>query len=184
MKEISVKARGGGFKQALVSDEDFDRVSSLTWHEKTGGYARNTVHLGKLNGRQKLRHVTMHRFIMGAGKGQIVDHINGNKLDNRRENLRFCTKSQNNAHGINLYKNSTSGLRGVHFHKRDRVWSTKIQVNKLPIHLGYFDTKEEAYATYVAASQLYFGEFSPYAVKNSMSGTSIMFDPQHETVNS
>lgn len=76
---------------ALVDDEDFDLVSAIRWHavqRRNSRYAQ-AMHNGKT--------VLMHRLVMSAGKGRIVDHINGNGLDNRRENLRFATTAQNRA---------------------------------------------------------------------------------------
>lgn len=87
-----------------------------------------------------------------------IDHINGDGLDNRIDNLRLADRSQNigNAH----YTGGVSGIRGVYASGRDSPWLAQIQVDGRCKHLGYFDTIEEAYEAYKAAAELYFGEFA------------------------
>jgi hypothetical protein len=133
---------------ATVDDEDFDMVSSCRWHY-THGYAKS------------YKGGYMHRMILSAKDGEIIDHINGDKLDNRRSNIRLANKSLN---GINrgLNKNNTHGFKGINFFKgRRKPWAARIKVNRKYICLGYYFTKEEAGAAYVAASKKYFGEFAP-----------------------
>lgn len=77
---------------ALVSDEDYERVAAYKWYLHSDGYAVRTV---VVEGR-KVK-VLMHRFIMEAAPGEEIDHINGNRLDNRRENLRRVNRTHNNA---------------------------------------------------------------------------------------
>jgi len=104
--------------------------------------------------------VRMHRIIAGANhKDEIVDHINGNTLDNRRSNLRICSNAEN---GRNRGKNSnnSSGFKGV-FLKRDK-WAAQIKHNGKSIHLGTFKTPEEAHLAYQRAANKLHGRFKNY----------------------
>jgi len=110
-----------------------------------GGYVRVT-----LDRKHYLAHRLIWKMVTGCDPEQI-DHINGNKSDNRIENLR------NVSHGVNmknkvLYKNSTSGIPGVNYHKRDDVWNAKVGIYGKQLHLGAFATKAEAIAARIAAN--------------------------------
>ena len=109
----------------------------------------NTVYVLLVNVKESLR---MHRVIMNPLEGQIVDHKNRNGLDNRIINLRLCSKAENNQNK-NISKNNKSGYRGVSLYKPNGKWIARLMVNKKAIHLGYFDTPEEANAAVVAARE-------------------------------
>jgi hypothetical protein len=103
------------------------------------------------------RHQPIHRVIMNAPKSLQVDHINGNKLDNRKENLRLCTNGQNK-HNMGVQKNNKTGYKGVYpFHGK---FGAKLKVNKVPFFLGYHDTAEDAARAYDRAATKYCGEFA------------------------
>lgn len=90
---------------------------------------------------------------------ELIDHINGDPLDNRIANLRVATKAQNGANrGMN--KNNKSGYKGVAYGKRDRRWGAYITVAGKSIGLGSYDTAEDAHAAYARAASRYFGEFA------------------------
>lgn len=103
-----------------------------------------------------------HRLAWLYGHGQWptnqIDHIDGDPSNNRLKNLREATQSQNNRNS-RLRKNSSSGLKGAYFFKRDRCWMSAIKVDGRQLHLGYFDTKQEAHAAYVAAARIAAGQF-------------------------
>ena len=105
-------------KVTLVDDEDYERFGHVTWRvwNNTCGYfyVSNRYSLGK--GRRKRR--LLHREIIGAPPGMVVDHINHDTLDNRKENLRLCTRSQNGMNRKGPPSNSTSGVRGVSWKKQ------------------------------------------------------------------
>lgn len=103
--------------------------------------------------------VALHRVVMGATEGQLVDHINGNPLDNRRCNLRFASAGQNSMN----CKPKRNGLKGVHIH-RVGVWRAQISVNGVRHSLGTYPTEAEAHAAYVAAAQKLQGAFFPVRV--------------------
>ncbi len=139
---------------AIVDDEDFDMVSQNKWHFSYG-YAKS-----KISGKT----VYMHRVILDAPKGMEVDHINGNKLDNRKENIRLCTTSQNQLNAAS-HKDSASKYRGVCFlkHKKQakRPWRAMITVPQVgQVFIGNFATEVEAAIAYNAAATKYHGEFA------------------------
>jgi hypothetical protein len=151
MRELALK--NGGF--TLVDDEDFECLSQYIWRKHTRGYV--------------VRHISgpitiwMHREIKGLTRddARLVDHINGNKLDNRRENLRVATKSQN-CHNQGVQSTSTSGYKGVTWHSGRRVnkWIAQISFNGRRIHLGSFDDIHVAAHEYNKAAVKYHGEFA------------------------
>lgn len=103
----------------------------------------------------------MGRVILGMDETDTrkSDHENCNTLDNRRRNLRIATNSQNGANRERL-SNNTSGYKGVSWDKRRRKWHAYIYFNKKQIHLGFFDTAEQAYEAYCAAAIRLHGEFA------------------------
>lgn len=105
------------------------------------------------------RTVLMHRQIAAKMGLRNVDHKNMDRLDNRRENLRPCTQSQNLANSKKRPHN-TSGFKGVNWHTGTKAWAARIGVENKRIFLGYFNTAEEAAKAYDTAAKKYFGEFS------------------------
>ena len=101
--------------------------------------------------------VKMHRRITGARRGQDVDHINHDRLDNRRGNLRTCTHVQNM--GNHRGRGAASGYRGVR--RMKNRWHARIRCNYTEVHLGSFLTKEEAWAARRAAELRLRGDFAP-----------------------
>ena len=125
----------------MVDDEDLEILRKKSWsvtrikRGTTYGYPRC-----RLDGKT----VSMHRLIMNAQSGEIVDHINGENCDNRKSNLRFVTKQQNNENRQHMNCNNTSGHRGVSFNGKAQKWMAYYCRNNHLYYLGYFDTREEA----------------------------------------
>ncbi len=137
---------------ALVDDADYAHLRQFRWHRSTNGYAMGSV---KRSGqRQK---VYMHRYLMDAQPGDIVDHIDGNKLNNTRANLRIVSNAQNQWN--RRPQANATGYKGVTWHKRKQKYHARIQVNGQRYSLGYFDTARAAAEAYNAAAKLHFGEY-------------------------
>ncbi len=102
-------------------------------------------------------------MIMGLeyGDTKIIDHININTLDNRKENLRICTKTGNNRN-VTKRKCNKTGLKGVSVFKQNGKFRAYITVNNKQIHLGYYNDKEKAHLAYIEASKKYHGEYGRF----------------------
>ena len=157
MKEVSL-TRG---LVALVDDQDYERVSAFTWHanEKSKGavYAARKQWHGDTH---KYENIAMHRFILGVvGNYLEIDHINGNRLDNRRANLRPCTHKNNMA---NRRTNKDRAYKGVINVKRlsGKPWRAYITEHGKFVSLGYFASPQEAARAYDAAARRIFGAFA------------------------
>ncbi len=143
-------------KVALIDDEDLEIISFTKW--KFDRYARANVWNKEL---KKYEQKSMHRVIMNAPKGLDVDHINGDKLDNRKINLRICTRSDN-LHNLTKNARTPTGLRGAFKAKGTRRWFSAISVKGKIIRLGRFDTPEEAHLAYVTAHKKYYPHIVVY----------------------
>lgn len=102
-------------------------------------------------------------YIYGEWPIDQLDHINRNTSDNRIENLREATQSQNNANRSANKSKKYSPLKGVSFYPDSKRWTASIRINNKNRHLGCFDTAEEAHAAYVAEADQVFGEFAAAA---------------------
>lgn len=144
--------------EITVDEEDYRPLNSYKWYLSSAGYA---VRRETQNGKQIT--VTMQMHIMKTPKGMHTDHINGNKLDNRKFNLRVCTHRQNICNSKTRADNS-SGYKGVSLDKRCKAkpWRAVIKNNHKSIWLGGFSTKEAAANAYREASIKYHGEYSSF----------------------
>lgn len=150
-------------KFAKVDDDDFERISKQSWcvdfvPRRNVYYALTWVKKGK---NKKPTTTRMHRVVMNAKKGQLIDHKNGDTLDNRKENLRFCTHKQNGMNK-NISKNNKYGHVGI----RKRVHKTTLPTYQAYIfldgkqkNLGWFKDKEKAILAYVQSAKENFGDF-------------------------
>lgn len=137
----------GGF--ALIDSEDYDKIKHLSWNKSSAGYVRNAVFKGQTN--------WLSKIIMGATTEQEVDHINHDKLDNRKENLRICTSSQNCMN--RAAKISNTGVKGVCLDKNTGKFQVMIMHSGVSHYLGQYKTLEEATVVRKAAEEQYHKEF-------------------------
>lgn len=134
-------------KVALVDDRDYPEVSKFKWCTFTPGKIYYAVRGSPgVNGRKHL--IYMHSIIIGTPKGMQTDHINGDGLDNRRENLRVVTCRENQQ---NLHIKKTSKYPGIYFDGMNRRWRVRIYVNKKRCSLGSFGNEEKAAQRYQIA---------------------------------
>ena len=142
-------------KVALLDDDDYEYLSQWKWYASKGTdtfYAKRTINA-------KGRVLRMHRVLMNAKKGVIIDHRDRNGLNNQRYNLRKCSSSQNccNRHPRN---NVSSIYKGVSYCNTRNMWVARINKTHKSRHLGYFDTQLEAVIIYNIAARKYHGEFA------------------------
>lgn len=143
-------------KYALVDNEDYEYLNQWKWycHVDVKGhtsYAKRTVNI---KGRNSIA-VHMHRKIVGAKRGQLVDHKNRNGLDNRRKNLRVVTGYQNQWNRKKI--KSSSKYRGVSWHALSLKWMARLSHRNKKIYLGTYKTQREAYEVYMKAILKYRG---------------------------
>jgi hypothetical protein len=158
-------------KIALVDDADFEWLSQFKWYAQKTTYGGYTAARGCscwLN--KKLHMILMHRQITSCPFQSIIDHKNHNPLDNRRINLRICSRTENNRNS-NISLRNTSGFKGVIWDKVLKKWRTRICFNKKQKHIGLYTTKVEAAKSYNDAAIKYFGE---YANLNNITNTKEM----------
>ena len=176
MKKIQLAAKrhykNADEKYAIVDDEDYEELCKYDWSCSKNGYAQRRFKKDDCT----ISTYPMHRQILGLtfGDKSCVDHINGNKLDNRKSNLRICNRTQNN-HNVGLSKRNKSGAKGVSHHHIKQLrknstlyekhyWYAKICVNKKVIGLGFFpytdEGLEQAKIAYNNAAIQHYGAFA------------------------
>ena len=154
MKEISLT--NGGV--AIVDDEDFDELNRYKWlshEEKNTSYAWRH----EKKGFRQYGKIKMHRQILNPKITESVDHINGNGLDNRRDNIRICTAQQNQMNRQN-HSIHSSGYKGVSFHKKNKRWRATINLNGKQVSAGCYPTPKLAAIAYNEKAIELFGEFA------------------------
>jgi AP2 domain-containing protein/HNH endonuclease len=148
MKEIPLRNRKKIIVAfALVDDEDYEFLMQWKWYFAMGYALRDA------------KGIRMHRVIMNAPSGTEVDHINQNRLDCQRCNLRIASHGQNRQN-TPKYKGCSSQYKGVSWRKKKERWVAGIGHDQKWIHLGYFDSEIAAAHAYDAAALMYHGEFA------------------------
>jgi len=150
--EIELTDRDGNVKAIALADlKEIERIKQYRWCHLSNGYA-----FTRSNGEVHY----LHTFLMGKRKGHYIDHINRNRLDNRKANLRFVTPSQS---GMNksLRSDSTSGITGVTWNKEVNKWEVRIYLSGIKHHLGKFINKGEAIKARKDAEGKFYKQFKP-----------------------
>lgn len=142
-------------KVALVSDHRYEYLMQWKWRAYKDKRRECWYALRNEPG----KFTQMHRVIMDAPDGVLVDHRDGDGLNNVDENLRLSTKPQNHQNS-SLYRNSSTGLKGVSLDKKTGKYKAYIQPNRTFVHLGRFDSAEEAGRAYDRAAIEIYGEFA------------------------
>lgn len=148
MREIPL-VNGKGV--ALVDDEDFDALNAFRWRRHPHGYAITTPYG---------RTIYMHRFVLGCFDGGEVDHLNGDKLDNQRANLRTCSRSENMHNTRKSKAGRTSQYKGVSWSEKRKRWIARIDVNGKKKMVGSSQYEVAAAVAYDEAAREHHGEFA------------------------
>ena len=151
---------------AMVDDEDFNLINQYKWYalrSKNGSYyaARDVSKI--INGKRNRQCFLMHRELLNVTDSNMqVDHIDGNKLNNTKSNLRLASNQNNNRNQLKLKKNNGTGYRGVYFYKDGRAnpWVAYVRApNTKRISLGSFNSAEDAARAFDEAAKILYGEF-------------------------
>lgn len=164
MKKLIIESKTHGTKEVLLDDEDYDRVIQRgKWKlNRSKRKHSDDVFYVSTNGRKGVGgRVELHRFIMNAPKGMVVDHINHNGLDNRKENLRICTHKENTRNSRASYgKVAFKGVTDKSCDHRPLPYCAEIKRKNSGKFIGYYATPEEAAIAYDEAAKEEFGEFA------------------------
>lgn len=149
---IPVKSKVHGEHTIFIDGEDFDKVKDYKWSVHKDH--NNFYALSKINGKT----IKMHRLLLGFPK-HIVDHKNGNGLDNRRENLRTCLHAEN-MYNRKKQSKTSSIYKGVYFNKQCKKYKANIKINGKLMYLGLFEDEREAAEEYNKKAVELYGEFA------------------------
>lgn len=140
---------------ALVDDAEYEAISRFSWYNEQGYAARMS---SRTAGKRVV--LRMHWQVIPLPPGFVIDHINGNRLDNRRCNLRIVSRADNNKNRLANKAGTSSQFKGVTWREHAHAWKAYIKINRKQIHLGYFKSEIEAAKAYNEAAQRLFGEFA------------------------
>jgi hypothetical protein len=169
MKYINISNRKPCDKKIQVDEEDYESCSHHKWFYTKSHGGKTWYVTRNVGTAPNMRTVYLHRYLMGLkenNNGFIVDHVDGDTLNNQKLNLRICTKSENNRNRVKR-KDCTSGFKGV-FYIKDRSgrknlkkrWFSSITFEKKKYYLGTHLTKEGAAKAYDRAAKKYYGGFA------------------------
>lgn len=140
--EIEIISKGKKYI-CLIDKEDYSKVKDYRWSLTWNGYATT---------KKQKSNLWMHRIVMQYEGKNDIDHINHNKLDNRKSNLRIATRSQNNMNRLKT--------KGYYYDKENEKWRAYIEKDGRRIYLGRFETEEEALKSRKEAERKIFKDFS------------------------
>lgn len=152
--EIVLYFKNKEYARTPVDLADVGKIKKYKWYKTPEGYVK--AERKRINGK-KISAIFLHRLIMNF-PDNMVDHIDRNKINNRRHNLRV-TDRIGNSRNKGIQSNNTSGVVGVHWHKQNKKWYAHIVINKKEIFLGLFTDLAEAKAVRIKAEHTYFGDY-------------------------
>jgi len=142
----------------IVDDDDYDKLVGSSWNPC--GYKREYFARNMITGKRNNKKEYLHRIIMNAKDGEVVDHINGKRFDNRKSNLRICTERENHMNQRVQTKLKSSMFKGVGFHKWANKFRAYIKINGKAKQLGLFNTQHDAAFAYDMKAFELFGKFA------------------------
>ncbi len=145
-------------KFAFVDDEDYEFMMQWKWRI-SHGYAQRTEYIGYFNGKQSAKEIKMHRVINNTPDDLFTDHIDSNRLNNQKINLRNATSAQNQMNRFGN-KESTSCFKGVSFDLSRKKWRAQIKIKDKRIFIGRFFLEKDAAIAYNEMAKYHFGEFA------------------------
>lgn len=135
--------------------EDLPVIQGRSWYKDRDGYlVHSYYYMGHL------RYVRFHRLVMNAKGSYIVDHIDRNRANNRKSNLRICERAENDRNR-SVYTTNTSGITGVHFDRKREKWTASITYENKRLFIGRFELKEDAIRARLLKEVELFKEFAP-----------------------
>ena len=141
--------------ETMFSERHIERVKNIKWYARKGTNCKTLYVMGSMKDNVK---IFLHRFILNVSNEMYVDHINGNGLDNRDENIRICSQAENSRNRI--YSSSIRRYPGVYQpYGENKKWYAKITYMYKDYYLGVYDTFEEALEARKKAEEQYFGEY-------------------------
>lgn len=138
--------------RALIDIEDVEKCKLYKWNLSCYGYVIT-------HNKETKKQMRLHRFILNPNDIEIIDHINGNKLDNTKCNLRICTNADNQKNRTKLSSNNTSGYIGVYWNKQKNKWVSEIKSNGKRFYLGSFEDLDDAIKARILAEEKHHKEF-------------------------
>lgn len=163
MKKISLKNKDHKPYFTMVDDEDFDKFGGYKWELLTVGRHKKIHYAIRSKKKEKgsRQNITLylHREIMRLGKGQLIDHIDGNGLNNQKSNLRLATRNQNEWNRVGWTKNKSSKYKGVSWNKNKKKWRAQISHFRKRILIGDYENEKEAGEAYKQKARQLHKEF-------------------------
>lgn len=149
---------------AIIDEADWPLVSQFKWHAAKSSYgdyyyAAACIARSRAEAIGCKKHFKLHQLLMGF-PGLLIDHRDGNRMNNRRSNLRVATIAQNSRNSSKPRVPCSSRFKGVSWHRKHQVWQVFIQVNRKNKFLGHFKDEEEAGRVYDIAARFHYGQFA------------------------